>query len=254
MPQHVEDEPFLDGLTHGVAVHGLAVAAEHGKGLVLRRGGEGEEAQVRLPAALGHAAKQRLHVFPAFLGGTLRGFFPQPFAAQHSLEVGGGLAALRAVRLVHDDGAAAGGKRPGAVRPACLRHLKQPSGDERELLQGGDDDRHRARERLGELARGLVDALHHAALVLELVDGVLELLIEHDPIRDHDHGVEDTLVVGVVQGREPMGQPPDGVALAAAGGVLDEVVVARALPARRVHEHPHRLKLMVAGEDHGPPP
>ena len=88
-------------------------------------------------------------------------------------------------------------------------------------------------------------------LCSELVDGVLELLIEHDAVRDHDHTVEDALVVGVMQGREPMGQPSDGVALAAAGGVLDEIVVPRALPARGVHEHPHRLELMVAGEDHG---
>ena len=93
--------------------------------------------------------------------------------------------------------------------------------------------------------------LHDAALVLELVDRVLELLIEHDAIRDHDHAVEDALVGAVVQGREPMGKPSDGVALAAAGGVLDEVVVSRALPACGVHEQPHGRELMVAGEDHG---
>ena len=87
--------------------------------------------------------------------------------------------------------------------------------------------------------------------MLELVDSVLELLIEHDAVREHDHAVEDALVVGVVQRREPVGEPSDGVALAASGGVLDEVVVSRALPACGVHEQAHRLKLMVAGEDHG---
>ena len=251
MPEHVEDEPFLDGLTHGVTMHRIAVAAEHGKGLVLRRGSEGEEAQVRLPAALGHAAEQLLHVFPAFLGRALCGFFPQPLAAQHFLEIGGGLAALRAVRLVDDDGASSGGKGSGAVRSTVLGHLEQLPGDEREFLQGSDDDRHRALERFGKLPRGPVNALYDPALVLELVDRVLELLIEHNAVRDHDHAVEDALVGGVVQGREPMGKPSDGVALAAAGGVLDEVVVSRALPARSAHEQTHRLELMVAGEDHG---
>ena len=251
VPEHIEDEPFLDGLAHGVTVYRIAVAAEHNKGLVLRRGGEGEEAQVRLPAALGHAAEQLLHVFPAFLGRAFCGFFPQPLAAEHFLEIGGGLAALGAVRLVDDDGATTGGERPGAVCPPFLGHPEQVPGDERELLQGGDDDRHRALERLGELARVLVDALHDTALVLELVDRVLELLIEHDAVREHDHTVEDPLVVGVVQRREPMGEPSDGVALSAAGGVLDEVVVSRALPACGDHEQAHRLKLMVAGEDHG---
>ena len=120
--QHVEDEPFLDGLAHGVAVNRVAVATEHGKGLVLRRGGEGEEAQVRLPAALGHAAEQLLHVLPAFLGRALCSFFPQPLAAEHFLEIGGGLAALGAVRLVDDDGATTGGERSGVVRSPFLGH------------------------------------------------------------------------------------------------------------------------------------
>ena len=65
--QHVEDERFLDRLPHGVAVRRLPIAAEDGEGLVLGRRGEGEEAQVRLPAALGHAAEQLLHVLEAFL-------------------------------------------------------------------------------------------------------------------------------------------------------------------------------------------
>ena len=101
------------------------------------------------------------------------------------------------------------------------------------------------------MPRALFDALHDAALVLELVDRVLELLIEHDAVRNHDHTIEDALVGGVVQGCEPMGKPSDGVALAAASGMLDQVVAPHALPARGVHEQPHRLELVVAGKDHG---
>ena len=76
MLQHVEDELLLDRLPHGVAVHRPPIAAEHGERLVLRRGGEGEEAQIRLPAPLGHAAEELFHVLPAFLGCTLPGLFP----------------------------------------------------------------------------------------------------------------------------------------------------------------------------------
>ena len=101
------------------------------------------------------------------------------------------------------------------------------------------------------LSRACVDPLHDAALVFELVDRVLELLVEHDAIGDHDHAVEDALVGGIVQGREPMRQPTDGVALAAARGMLDEVVVPHALATRGVHQYAHRLELVVAGEDHG---
>ena len=153
--------------------------------------------------------------------------------------------------LVDNHGAATGDKRSRSGRAAFLSHLEQLAGNEREFLQCGDDHRHRILERFGELARTLVDPLHDATLVFELVDRVLELLIEHDAIGDHDYAVEDALVGGVVQGREPMGQPTDSVALAAACRMLDEVVVAHALPARGVDQHPHRLKLVVAGEDHG---
>ena len=240
MLQHVEDELLFDRLPHGVAVCGVPVAAEHGERLVLGGGGEGEETQVRLSAALGHAAEQLLHVFPAFPGRALSRFVAERLAAQHSLELRGRLPALRAVRLIDEHSATAGGERSGAGHPAFLGHPEQLTRHEREFLQGGDDDRHGAFKGFGELTRALIDSLYDAALVFELIDRVLELLIEHNAIRDH--AVEDALVGGVVQGREPMGKPSDGVALAAAGGMLDEVVVPHAVPARSVHEHPHGLE------------
>ena len=53
--QHVQDEALLDGLAHGVEVERLVGAvglagAEELQRLVLGRGGEGEEADVRLAA------------------------------------------------------------------------------------------------------------------------------------------------------------------------------------------------------------
>ena len=90
---------------------------------------------------------------------------------------------------------------------AFLGHLEQLARYEREFLQRRNDNGHRVFKRLGELPRALVDPLHDAALVLELVDRVLELLVEHNTIRDHDHAVENALVGGIMQGREPMRQP-----------------------------------------------
>ena len=95
--QHVEDEALLDRLAHGVPVGGLAAAPEDLQGLVLRGRGEGEEAQVRLPPAFGHAEKERFQVLAAFevaLRGRLTARpHAQRLAAEHLLERGRRLAA-----------------------------------------------------------------------------------------------------------------------------------------------------------------
>ena len=69
-----------------------------------------------------------------------------------------------------------------------------------------------------------VDLLHYPLLVLELVDGVLQLLVQDHPVGHDDDRVEDLLVLVVVKARQAMGQPGDGVDLAAAGRMLDQVV------------------------------
>ena len=77
--------------------------------------------------------------------------------------------------------------------------------------------------------RVLVDPRDDAVGVLELVDRLLELAVEDHPVGDDDDLVEDLLVVGVVERREAVGEPGDGVGLARAGRVLDEVGVAGAV-------------------------
>ena len=112
----------------------------------------------------------------------------QPYlAAEQFLEMASGLASLRAVRFVHDDGVVAVGE---------VAHFL---GDERELLECGDDDRGAARQGVGQLLRVLLDADHDSGRVLELVDGVLELLVENQPVGDDDDGLEDLRVLVVVQ-------------------------------------------------------
>ena len=121
-------------------------------------------------------------------------------------------------------------------RPHCLR-------DEGELLDRADDYGRPAGERLGELLRVLVDLLDDACLVLELVDGVLQLLVKHAPVGDHDDGVEDLLVLGVVEACKPVGKPRDRVGLARSGRVLDEVVAPGSMRLRVPDQPPHGVEL-----------
>ena len=155
---------------------------------------------------------------------------------EHRLEALRALARLRRVRLVHDH------------REAPAGQLADLLGDDRELLQGGDDDGPARLEGLEELARGVVDVLHHPEGLLELPDAALELAVEDAPVGYHHDRVEDAPVAAVVQHRELVGQPRDGEALAAAGRVLHEVALAGAVVARVAHEPAHAVELLVARE------
>ena len=143
--------------------------------------------------------------------------------------------------LVHDHGKA----------PA--RKLADLLGDDGKLLQRGDDDGPACLQGLAELARGLVDVLHHAQGLLELPDGLLELAVQHPPVGHHHHRVEDPPILPVVQHRELVGQPGDGEALAAARRVLDQVVFTGAVVARVVHQPAHTVELLIARKDQGAP-
>ena len=145
------------------------------------------------------------------------------------------------MRLVHDYG------------EALARKLADLLGDDGKLLQRGDDDGPSGLQRLAELARRMVDVLHHAEGLLELPDGALELAVEHAPVGHHDDRVEDAPVVEIVQDREAVGEPGDGEALAAAGEVLDQVALAGAVVARVAHEPAHAVELLVAREDQEAP-
>src|SRR5262249_8230026 len=151
-------------------------------------------------ATLGHAAEEFLEILAAFLDGALACFFAQVLSAEHLLQVRRGLAALRAVRLVDDYGAAPGRQRAGARLTAFFGELEKLLRHGLKLLPRCDDDRNGVFKRLGELPRSLIDLLHDATLMLELIDRVLELLIEHDAIGDDDDAVEDALVTGIVKG------------------------------------------------------
>ena len=64
--------------------------------------------------------------------------------------------------------------------------------------------------------------------MLELVDGVLELLVEDATIGDDDDAIENAFVCVIVEGGEAVSEPADRVALTASGRVFDEVVLSDA--------------------------
>ncbi len=126
---------------------------------------------------------------------------------------------------------------------------------EGERLNGADDDLLGAREGLGELgALAAVlsgDGGDDAGGALEVEDGFLELGVDDVAVGDDEHRVEDLLVVGVVQLREEVGGPRDGVRLPRARRVLHEVLRAWAVLQHRGHQLSGHVELVVAREDEG---
>ena len=149
---------------------------------------------------------------------------------------GRGAPALARVRLVDDDREA-----PPAVLAADLVE------DERELLHRGDDDLLALGDELAQVARvlGVADRGAHLG---ELLDRVPDLLVEDAPVGDDDDRVEDRRVV-LRQADQLVREPGDGVGLAAARRVLDQVAPARAVLPRVGQELAHHVELVVARPD-----
>ncbi len=247
--QHVEDEALLDGLAHRVDVKRhvgrVAVGGRRTEQLeraALGRGGEGEVADVGLLAAGRHLCQQLGRHAVGLIGVEVEVLHGA--RADHRLEVDRRLAGLRGVRLVDDDRVAPVLQRLGAV---VAGELAQHEG---ELLQRGDDDLRRlAAERLEELPGVLVDLHHRGRGLCEGAHLALKLGVEHAPVGDDDDLVEDQPAVVVVQRREVVGQPGDLLALARAGGVLDEVALPGAVDAGVRGAGAHDVPLVVARED-----
>ena len=89
--------------------------------------------------------------------------------------------------------------------------------------------------------------------MFDLVDRLPELLVEHSPVGDHHHRIEDQAVFLVVEAHEPVRQPGDAVRLAASRRVLDQVVVPRPAAPRFLGEPPHGVELVVTRKDQGFP-
>jgi hypothetical protein len=73
-------------------------------------------------------------------------------------------------------------------------------------------------------------------LALEVEQRLLKLGVDHVAVGDDQHGIEQLPVRCVVQLRQEVGGPGDGVGFAGASGVLDEVLPARSVAQDRCLE------------------
>ncbi len=87
---------------------------------------------------------------------------------------------------------------------------------------------------------------------LELVDRLLELPVEHEPVGDHHDLVEHRPVVGGVQRREPVSEPGDRVRLARPGRVLHQVRLPGTERAGVGDERQHGAPLVVSRNERDP--
>ena len=237
--EHVEDEALLDRLLHRVAVEGpvldLALGvgrqrlAEHLQRLVLGRGGEGEVAGVGQHLARRHALLERL--VHRVLG----------VGSSSSSSAGAPSAWLIAAEVLPPWLECASSMTMAKVLPRLGRDLVE---DEGELLHRRDDDLLPLLDELAQVA-GVLGVAHRRAHLHELLDGRLDLVVEEAPVGDHDDRVEDLLVVAL-QADELVREPGDGVRLAAARRVLDQVALARAVGAHIGQRLPHHAELVVA--------
>ena len=245
--QHVEDEAFLDGLAHRVHMEGLrhpvgfCLAAEQLQRLGLGRGGERDVGEARRTATRLHLrGEQRLGVH---LAAVLQ---CRPFLGrQQLLQLGRRLAGLRAVRLV--------GNHREALALGRRQFLYRLQG-EREGLDGADDDFLAVLQCLGKLL-ALAAVLagnggHHAGSALEVEDGFLQLRVQHVAVADHQHAVEQLAVLYIVQVGQKVRAPRDGVGLARAGRMLNQVTLAGAVLQHVGHQRTRSVELVVARENH----
>ena len=211
MGEHVQDEPLLNRLLHGVTVEGEVLdravglrssVAEDLQGLVLGGGREGEVAGVgkqpaRLHQAVDLVLEGLLFLLFAGLGEGLR----------HGRA---GAAALARMGLIDDDG-------KGAA-PMVAADLAE---DEGELLHGRDDDLLARLDEPAQIPRA-IGVSHRRPHLGVLPDRVADLPVEEDPVGHHDDGVEDRAAVPG-QSDQLMGQPGAALKLSKASRYPERV-------------------------------
>ena len=148
------------------------------------------------------------------------------------------------MRLVGDH------REPLALRRRQLAHGLEREG---EGLDGADHDLLAAGQRLRQLAALAaalaLDRRHHAGRALEVEERLLQLGVDHVAVGDHQHGVEQLLVLRVVQVGQEVRRPGDGVRLARAGRVLDQILAARPVRQHRGLQLARGVELVEARED-----
>ena len=131
------------------------------------------------------------------------------------------------------------------LRPRCALPISSTMTGE--LLHRGDNDLPALFNEAAQIPRAFRMGYGGPHLGV-LPDGVADLLIQNAAVGDHDDGIEDEPAVAL-QPDELMGQPGDGITLAAAGGMLNQIPLPRPVLAAVLQEPPHHLQLMVSGPD-----
>ena len=169
--EHIEDEAFFNGLLHGVkmewmkAAIGLLIAEFFQRG-IFRGGGESEVRSVASHFACAHGFED-----------LVLGVLGVAVLAHGLVHLVVRRAALRAVGFVDDDGEAFGAQ------------IADAGDDDREFLNGGDDDLLALFERgfeLGRFVRGGDELAHRR----EVFNVIAQLAVEDAAVGYHDDAIE----------------------------------------------------------------
>ncbi len=246
--QHVMDETFLDSLAHRIEVIGAEAAigelhAECFQSLGLGCRGKTKEGQVAmfsLPDQRLHQevfAVRRLILAPALnLGKFLQRLLG---IRQGLLQFSRAGAGLRRVCLIHDHG------KSSALLPLHLLAYNWKT------MQGRDDNPLAVVDGITQIGRGILigNGGDEPGLVLETQDRFLQLPVEITPVCYYKYAVKEFLVFSIVKRSQAIRQPGDTVTFAAAGAVLDQVILTAAVGAGICHQLLHNVHLVVARED-----
>ena len=214
--QYVKDIALLNGLLHAVQVerliHGLPacinmLTTKQAEGHWLWCGSKSKDRHIgSLAVALDFVLDSILRI----------GFFGTLVLPQRIFDRNHILAGRRRMGFVNDNG-------KGLI-VLVLRQL--PEIHIEEFLNRGDNDFVIAFQCIGKVCRGLfvIDGADKAALVVNALDSVLQLAVHHNTVSNDQNAVIDNMVLGIVQGYQPMSQPRDGVGLAGTCGMLNQII------------------------------
>ena len=242
--EHIQNKTFLNGLPHTVNVERMKAAvlifrAEQLQRLVLGRCGKGKERQILMPPLNGHFPHQAVVWVQLFFGLALDlGVFPQSILGirKGGFQFQSRAAGLGGMGLVYDN----------RKVPSCyFIHFLI---DDRELLQGGDDNAHTAVDGVPQVLGGLIfpDGLNGAEGVVKAGNGLLQLRIQHGAVGNDHHAGEHRRVLLIEQRGQPVSRPRNGVGLAASGAVLDQVIMPGSVLSDIGQQLPHHIQLMIA--------
>ena len=86
--------------------------------------------------------------------------------------------------------------------------------------------------------------------MIELIDGILQLAVQHPTVSNDDDRLENLLVVVIVQAGKSVGKPGNGIGLTGTGAVLNEIVLTGAVGLYIGQQLGHHIQLVIPGEDH----